>query len=350
MEGKEFYGENMPQLKRIQIELTTRCNEYCVHCYIPQENRLKDLDFKYFTPILEQCKSMGVELITLSGGEVFLYPHILEVMEIVNAYDFDLCVLSNLTVLNETILAKLKKIKSVEVQTSLYSVCSEIHDSVTRKTGSCELTKQAILQLRNNNIPVCVRYVETKLNKNSYPAIIDFSRQIGASPGPDNMIIAQTDLKKLNTEYRLNVDEAMQVIDDILNNDNAYTEERFLPDYKTLDTLPLCVQNVCAESLSINAEGHVTPAPAWNYVLGNIYEQELSDIWENAPKINYLRNISTQNFPKCQTCPDIQFCNMSLEGNANENPNGDPFIIPSHICELAKETRIFVHNWHKKNA
>jgi radical SAM protein with 4Fe4S-binding SPASM domain len=161
------------------------------------------------------------------------------------------------------------------------------------------------------------------------------------------MITARSDHSTGNLENRLTVDEAVDVIRDILENDTAYEAERFAPGYHNPDTALPCVQDLCTNSICVNAAGGVLPSPGWNRILGNLNTQTLQKIRENSPEIKSLRNISLNNFPKCRSCPDIYFCGMSLEGNANENSDGDPFIIPVHICELARRTRELVHSWYK---
>jgi MoaA/NifB/PqqE/SkfB family radical SAM enzyme len=67
-----------PQLQSLQIELTARCNERCVHCSISHESKTRDMDTALLFSLLDQCSGMGVEQITISGGEPMLPPHFLE--------------------------------------------------------------------------------------------------------------------------------------------------------------------------------------------------------------------------------------------------------------------------------
>lgn len=160
--------------------------------------------------------------------------------------------------------------------------------------------------------------------------------------------MARSDRSTGNLDNRITVDEALQVTADILENDpGAYDREHFAPGYSNQDEALPCVQYICKNWLCINTVGLVLPSPAWNYTLGDLHKQTLRDIWENSAEVKRLRTISLNDFPKCQTCPDIQFCGMSLEANANENSDGNPFIIPAQTCELARRTREKVWAWWK---
>jgi len=53
--------------------ITSKCNERCVHCYIPHENKVSDIEPDLFYDILNQCKNMKLLHLTLSGGESMLH-------------------------------------------------------------------------------------------------------------------------------------------------------------------------------------------------------------------------------------------------------------------------------------
>jgi sulfatase maturation enzyme AslB (radical SAM superfamily) len=89
--------KDSPHLTSLQIELTSRCNERCVHCYIPHENKTNDIEPELFYDVLEQAAKMGVLSLTLSGGEPLLHPHFVEFLREAKDYDFSINVLSNLT-------------------------------------------------------------------------------------------------------------------------------------------------------------------------------------------------------------------------------------------------------------
>jgi len=338
----------MPRLERIQIELTSRCNERCLHCYIPQNDGNQDMDSSLLWNILDQCWDIGLDQITLSGGEPMLHPDFWKVIEHANWNNCKVRVFSNLTLLNDNMADMLKKWNVYEVQASLYSVEPAIHDAVTKTPSSCEKTKKGIEMLKGKGVPVFISCPITKMNKDSYPGVLSFARELKLRAAPDNMIMAQSNRNSGNLEYRLDIGEALQVIQDILDNDTAYDAERFSPGYRNPDAALPCVQNVCKDTICINAKGEVVPSSEWDYALGNLSKQTLKDVWENSPRLKRLQAITLEDFLECQSCRAIEFCGMSLGLNANENEAGDPFVIPKHICELAKATRELVHSHKNK--
>jgi hypothetical protein len=91
-------------------------------------------------------------------------------------------------------------------------------------------------------------------------------------------------------------------------------------------------------------------------VCGNLRETPLRDIWENSPKVQYLRGLRKKDFPKCLTCPDKSFCAMCMVRNANENRElspqgtvGNPLKINEHFCRVAALNRSIVLDWKGGN-
>jgi uncharacterized radical SAM superfamily Fe-S cluster-containing enzyme len=100
----EDYFKEHPHLVSMQIEITSRCNERCVHCYIPHQNKLHDMEKSLFYSVLEQCREMGVLDLTISGGEPMCHPYFADFLRKLKEYDFPVAILSNLTLLNNRVV------------------------------------------------------------------------------------------------------------------------------------------------------------------------------------------------------------------------------------------------------
>ena len=142
----EEYFNGKPQLTNLHIEITSMCNERCVHCYIPHDNKVSHIETELFYNILKQCKEMKLLHLTLSGGEPMLHKNFCDFLRKCKEYDFSVNILSNLTLLNEEIIEELKANPLLGVQVSLYSMNPSIHDEITQMKGSFVKTKNAILK------------------------------------------------------------------------------------------------------------------------------------------------------------------------------------------------------------
>ncbi len=55
----------------VQIDLTYRCNERCVHCYLDHDDH-GEMSTSEIKNLLDELASAGVFFLTLSGGEILL--------------------------------------------------------------------------------------------------------------------------------------------------------------------------------------------------------------------------------------------------------------------------------------
>ena len=125
---------------------------------------------------------------------------------------FSVNVLSNLTLLDEETLNVMKENPLLGVQVSLYSMDSEIHDEITQNRGSFEKTRDSILRLIENGIPLQISCPIMKQNKNSYLGVKKWAEKYNLRVGDDFVIIASYDHNLQNLSNRLSVNEAKEII------------------------------------------------------------------------------------------------------------------------------------------
>jgi len=347
--------QKKPKLMSFHIELTSRCNERCVHCYIPHDEKTTDIEPSLFYSALEQSHEMGVLDLTFSGGEPLLHPYFCDFLRRAKEFDFSVCVLSNLTMLNENILSAIKEGVLSSVNVSLYSMNPIIHDSITGLPGSFEKTKANILQLIENNIPVQINCPVMKQNKDSYKDVLLWGHERKCRVLTDFMIMAKFDHNTDNLLHRLSPQETGEVMSEITNNDIVYQQRLSDTDFESVyanneDISNDIVCGVCITFLGMTANGNIYPCPGWqDYFCGNIKETRLKEIWENSPQINYLRGIRRKDFPECLNCKDRGFCALCMARNGNEDPDGNMFHINKHFCEVAAVNRKIAMDWREKH-
>jgi radical SAM protein with 4Fe4S-binding SPASM domain len=332
------YFKNEPQLTNLHMEITSKCNEKCVHCYIPHDNKINHIEPDLFYNILEQCKKMNLLHITLSGGEPMMHINFVDFLKKCNEYNFSVNVLSNLTLLDDAIIEEMKRNRLLSVQVSLYSIDPNIHDAITQIKGSFEKTKDAILRLKENDIPLQISCPIMKQNLDSYNDVIDWGKARNINVGSDYVIIARYNHTTQNLLNRLSINDVREVISQRIVNDLKYSKLMEEEAEKKKNMRPDdIVCSVCHSSICIADNGNVYPCAGWqDYVVGNVNEASLNDIWSNSVKVQYLRNLRKQDFPKCIKCSDKEFCTMCMVRNANENPLGNPLAVNEYFCNIAK--------------
>lgn len=346
---EEYFGDK-PQLTNLHIEITSRCNERCVHCYIPHENKTNDIDRDLFYNILDQCKDMKLIHLTLSGGEPMLHKNFCDFLRKCREYDFSVNVLSNLTLLNDEIVKEMRANPLLGVQVSLYAINPNTHDSITNLRGSFEKTKNAILKLIDNDIPLQINCPIVKQNKSCYNDVIKWASEHKIHAGDDYVILARYNNTTKNLECRLSIDEVKEIICEKARHNQKYLEQLVLEAEKKRNiSQDDFVCSVCNSSICIDNNGNVYPCAGWQgCIVGNVKENSLDLIWNNSEKIQYLRSLRNSDFPKCVQCADKEFCTMCMVRNANENHLGNPLMVNDYFCNIAKFNREIALAWENK--
>ena len=143
---------------------------------------------------------------------------------------------------------------------------------------------------------------------------------------------------------KYSINEIKEVIDVKVANDSTYIKQiKIEAEKKKNMTSNDAVCSVCHSSICIADNGNVYPCAGWqDYIVGNVKETSLKDIWDKSEKVQYLRGMRNQDFPKCIQCLDKEYCTMCMVRNANENPLGDPLAVNEYFCKIAKLNREMV--------
>ena len=323
-------------LSRVHLEISGVCNERCVHCYFPDSYRRGVMSRDLFHRILEQCRSMNVLSITLSGGEPMLNPDVLFFIRECSENNFSINLLSNLTLMTEEMLEAFSKIPLLSIQTSLYSMTPEIHDSITKVEGSFEKTKRAVERLYERNIPMQINCPIMKQNKDSFRTVMEWAKSLNIESSSDYMLFGCFDGSCKNLKARLELSEVIHLIKEEVRKEEEQTDQK--PGVRDYNICPVCISSLC-----IAHDGNVYPCEGWqSYSLGNINEQTLSQIW-TGPSTQKLRDYTLNDLPKCGTCSVREFCSICLLRNANESSRGDFRDVSPFFCEIAKLKKM-AHN------
>ncbi len=335
-----YFLEN-PYLSNLQIELTSKCNERCVHCYIPHEFKISEISEELYYSVLNQLKEMGTLGVSLSGGEPMVHPKFKEFLKAAKDMDFYVHVLSNLLLLDDETVEIMREGNACGVQVSLYSMIPEHHDAITTVKGSFERTKNAILKLIENNVPVQINCPVMKANKDDAAEVIKWGHDHKIRVNVDYAIMAEYNHETGNLANRLTPEECRGVITSIIELDENYKESLKQLDLSALDDIkldpnePFC--GVGINTACMVANGNIYPCPGWQgYVCGNLNEKSLKAIWFDSKEMNHLRTLKKGDMTKCLTCKEKAFCSPCLGRFANESKTGNPLEVATHFCEVAK--------------
>ena len=346
------YFQANPTLFALHCDITGACTERCVHCYIP-EHRVEHIPYSTLCRVMSDFKNMGGLKIFFSGGECMLHPNFKEIVQFAKELDLSMHLLSNLTLCDDEMTDFLKTMNIGSIQVSLYSMDSQIHDAITQVPGSHKKTLDAIFRLRNANVPLSIACPTMKLNFSKYREVLEFGKKMKIHATTDFLLMARSDHSTDNLKYRLSIEETKQLMESMLDfgYDNAIrfsTDEEFNALLEPAEDR--AEKQICGAGTSticLNSNGEYYPCAGFqDYPVGNCYDTDLPDIWENAPRLKYLRSLRGKDIPECIHCQNRSFCSVCLVRNFNET--GDMLKVADHFCKVAGLNRVVVEGYHKR--
>ena len=357
---QDFFLEEVqgnPLISNIQFELTSLCNERCIHCYIPNEkkNHGFDMPTAKVKNIIDQLADMGGLHVTFSGGEAFMHKDLIELIRYAREKDLMVSVLSNLIAVKDEQIKLLHDLNISLIQVSLYSMDPEIHDMITTVKGSFAKTKAVIEKLVAADVPVQISCPVMKANRKGYRAVLEYANSLKIKAQTDYIMMAEANFDTSNLTNRISIEETEELLRDIMEYDPQYKqmihEKRPVSEEIEFDIERYKKQRLCGvgyDNCCITANGDVYPCAGWqSMIIGNVYKQPLLDIWENSEKVKELRKLTQADFPQCIECEARDFCARCLVRNFNES-GGDMYKINKHFCDVAFLTKRLAHEYFEK--
>ena len=344
------------QLYALTMEITDRCNERCIHCYIPDHIKSKgaNISFSKFIQIVDEFAEMGGMHITITGGEITTHKQYLSMIKYCKDKGLSVGLITNLYNISNEDLSEIVKMSVDSVQVSLYSICPSIHDKITTIQGSCDKTLANINYLISRKIPVTIATPLMKTNYESFIDVLTFAKSKAINVRMEPIILAQDNFAKDKLSERLSIKEAKLIFERIAQFDLDYLKEQCFhetmddtPDFNLLNYLNTSPCEIGKSQLCVTAKGKVTACTGFTeFIVGDTQDQTLSHIWKTSKNLNRLRHISEADFQKCVSCEYSNYCLRCVKRNYNES-GGNLFALTPHFCEMAKLSKQIIEKYKK---
>lgn len=336
--------EKAPDISNLTIEVTNRCNERCVHCYLPDglKNHGTNMQFGHILKLVDRFKEIGGTKVSLTGGEIFVYPKILEVVDYIRAKGLDVVLYSNLISLKDEQITHLKNAGISKIQTTLYGFSDQTHDGITKIKGSFQKTVSAIKKLVSKEICVTVAYSLLRSNRHEVFDTLQFTRMIGITLELELYINAREDHSTDNLIHRLSAHEMKDFLIHLAKYDKEFTREliyrskiKYDEKFDYIDYLKSPVCNAGWGGLYIRADGGIAVCPVFQeVVVGNCNKEDIKEIWENSSFLHQLRSVREFKLLKCVKCEYSDYCSRCFARNYTET--SDYMMAPRYACDIAK--------------
>jgi radical SAM protein with 4Fe4S-binding SPASM domain len=154
---------NIPLLDSLDMELTERCNNNCIHCYInlPANDfdaKKKELSKEEIQEILQEAVSLGCLTVRFTGGEPLLREDFEDLYIFARKLGLRVIFLTNASLMTPALAEVFARIPPLEpIEVTLYGMKRKSYESVTRVSGSFEAAWRGIHLLLEKKVPFVVK-------------------------------------------------------------------------------------------------------------------------------------------------------------------------------------------------
>ena len=156
----------IPSLRYLELQLTSRCNLTCKHCYLGKPTKAA-LSLSQVMSVLEEFERMQGLRVLFSGGEPLLYPHLEALNKALPRFALRKVLLTNGTLIREGNFPAWCHFD--EIQFSLDGL-KEGHEALRGK-GTFEQTMAGIQVARDKGIPISIATMVHPYNLKEFDAL-----------------------------------------------------------------------------------------------------------------------------------------------------------------------------------
>lgn len=169
------YEERVPMC--CTLELTKRCNFNCVHCYL-KDNHNAEMFLEDAKNVIREIRDNGTLFLNLTGGEIFTYKYFDEIYQFAYESGMIISLLTNASLLSETIRKMLKKMPPRKIEVTLYGYDDKTMYEVTKQNIiSSETILNNILKLKEDGHNILLKMIVLKENIKDFKIIKEFAEK-----------------------------------------------------------------------------------------------------------------------------------------------------------------------------
>jgi radical SAM protein with 4Fe4S-binding SPASM domain len=314
VEKVEPFQKELSAPYRMDLALTYRCDNKCIHCYAGGPRETVELTTSEWFRVMDKLHSIGIPHVVFTGGEPTLRDDLVDLI----AYTQKLELVSGLVtngrrLRDATYLNRLVEVGLDHIQITVESHDEQVHDKITGVQGSWRETVQGLKNAIATPIYTLSNTTLNQFNVKDIIKTIDFLYDLGLTQFACNSVIYSGKAPRIAKEFALEEADLEPVINEIKNHALArgmdftwYTPTQYCV-FSPLQ-LELGIKNcsACRISMCIEPNGVVIPCQSYFTPLGKILTDDWEKIWNN-PLCQELRSRAYAP-EKCQDCPQLSTC------------------------------------------
>jgi len=342
---------SLSDVKRIHWEIISGCDHNCIFCYNPWREQnypfpSNDLSVKEIKKIVDDVsKKVRLNSVTISGGEPFIHPNIVEIISMFLIFDCKIEITTNGSIINKSVLNSLLK-NDILCTISFHSCNKKLFERISQTKDSFDKVVQNIKTLLANDISILINITLNKINLETLQQTLFFLHNIGikrinltrVTPRSKKKIFLELDTNDI--AKLLNILESFEKETGIFVRLNSAVPYCISESDKIIDkdlfkkyTTSRCISLI--KSFSISPSGFVKPCADSTVNLGDLKKEKIEDVIERISQ-NYNDIVRTPL--KCLNCTNFpSICSGGCRIFYRLHENKDPLMWTGKSKELESD-------------
>ncbi|MGE5308480.1 MAG: radical SAM/SPASM domain-containing protein [Deltaproteobacteria bacterium] len=351
-------------LGHLDLELTERCNNRCVHCCInlptaDQKARKRELTVTEVKGILSQAVSLGCLSVRFTGGEPLLRDDFEDIYVFARSLGLFVRLFTNATLITPHLARLFSRVPPLRpIEVSVYGMKKSSYEAVTRSKGSFKAFRRGVELLQENGVAFTIKFALLPANRDELDELERWALSIPGMGGllPVAMFFdlrgrREQDRNRLIRKLRVTPEEGVKVL--------SRNEEEFID----------CMKRFCSRCMRppgkslfpcgagcggcVDAYGKFQPclllrAPALAY---DLRKGSLKDAVErHFPRVRRLKAEHAGYLKRCARCFLHGLCEQCPGKSWSEH--GDLDTPVEYLCDVAHAQARFLglitageHGW-----
>ena len=314
IEKEEPFSYEYSAPLRMDMALTFRCQNNCIHCYAGGPHETPELTTLQWKEAIDHLSDIGVFILTFTGGEPTLRADLPELLLYAQSKGIVTGLITNgRNLKDKAYVEALEKAGLDFVQATLESHKPEVHDLMTGASGSWKETVTGIRNVVNSKIYVSTNTTLSKHNAATFLDTIDFIKGLGVNAFGCNSLIYSGKADSVSQDFALTIPELDVLLPKIRDKAHLlglkflwYTPTQYCQFDPVQHGLGVKSCTAALINMCVGPNGDVYPCQSYFESLGNILTEPWSKIW-NHPTAQKIRKREYAE-PKCKDCPQLQVC------------------------------------------
>ena len=177
-------NDGRPRIGRLDIELTERCNNDCMHCCINRPANdasalAREMTTEQVKEILRQAADRGCMQVRFTGGEPLLRPDWKALYIYARRLGMKVLLFTNARLITADLADMLASVPPLEtIEITVYGMHQESYEAVTRSPGSFAQFRHGVQLLLERKVPFLVKSVLLPQNKHEMDEFEAWAREI----------------------------------------------------------------------------------------------------------------------------------------------------------------------------